>query len=388
MSKNNVINTYTRFDVSFEKGEGTKVYDSKGNEYLDFVSGIAVNCLGHSHPSIVKTLEQQSKELMHISNLYWNSKQLSLAERLTNYSDHDQVFFSNSGTEAVETGLKLARKYGKLKGGNGKVNIIHMENSFHGRTFGALSVTGQEKYQKPFTPLIGGIQTAKFNDIESLKNIVDENTCCIIVEPIQGEGGIIPADKEFLAEARVLCDKYDALLIFDEVQCGIGRTGKLFAYQSYGVVPDVICMAKALGGGFPIGATLVNLRAAEGLGPGDHGCTFGGNPLACAVALTVLNELVDNGIIENVNKKSEYLIQKLQILKNDFDVIKEIRGKGLLLGISLTCNPKTIVKRCFEKGLLLVTAGKDAVRILPPLNVKIEEIDFAVNIIKEALEGK
>ncbi|QEK10942.1 aspartate aminotransferase family protein [Crassaminicella thermophila] len=386
MGKNNIMNTYARFDVIFEKGFGSKVWDIEGKEYIDFVSGVAVNCLGHSHKAITKALSEQSENLIHISNLYWNTNQFKLAKKLVDLSDHDQVFFCNSGTEAVETGLKLARKYGKMKNNN-KNTILYMKNSFHGRTLGALAVTGQEKYQKDFLPLMEGFDSVNFNDIEDLEKKINENTCAVIIEPIQGEGGIIKAEKAFLQKARELCNKFDALLIFDEVQCGIGRVGTLFAYQSFGVIPDVICMAKGLGGGFPIGAVIAKKKAAIAFVPGDHGCTFGGSPLACAVSLAVLEELVDKGIINKVNEKSKYFVDKLEELKCKYDVIESIQGIGLMLGIKVKKEPKNIVNKCFEKGLLLVGAGKDVVRILPPLNVLEEEIDKAVTILEEVLDN-
>lgn len=385
MKKEYIMNTYGRFDVTFTKGIGTKVYDTEGKVYLDFVSGVAVNCLGHSHPAIAKTLADQSQTLMHVSNLYWNDKQLMLAEKLAAHSHHHQVFFSNSGTEAVETALKLARKQGKIKGGKDKNVILYMENSFHGRTLGALAVTGQEKYQKDFMPLMSGLKTVKFNDPVDLAEKMDESVCGVILEPIQGEGGIITVSPVFLQKARELCDQYQALLIFDEVQCGIGRTGKLFAYENFAVQPDVICMAKGLGGGFPIGATLAKKEAAEAFAPGDHGCTFGGNPLACAVALTVLEELLEKGVLENTIQQSKYLVDQLSKLQEKHTVVQVVQGMGLMLGLGLIIQGKQLVQKCFEKGLLLVGAGEKVVRILPPLNVTQEEIDEAVAIIDAAL---
>ena len=385
MSKNNIMNTYGRFDVTFEKGVGTKIYDINGKEYIDFVSGVAVNCLGHSHPAIVKAITEQSGNLIHISNYYWNTKHGLLAEKLIENCDHDKVFLCNSGTEAVEGALKVARKYGKAKGNENKNIILYMDNSFHGRTIGALSVTGQPKYQKEFMPLIGGVKEVKFNDVEDLRKNFDENVCGIIIEPIQGEGGINPANIEFLEEARALCDKYDALLIFDEIQCGMGRLGSLFAYKKFGVIPDVISIAKALGGGFPIGAFITNERASS-LVPGDHGSTFGGNPLGCAVALAVLEELVDNGVVASIEEKSTYIKEKLNVLKNKYGVINEVKGMGLLIGISLKTSPKEFMNSCFNKGLLVVTAGSDVVRLLPPLNVTTHEIDEAMNILEEVMK--
>lgn len=386
MSKENIMNTYGRFDVVLEKGLGAKVYDINGKEYIDFVAGIAVNALGHSHPAIAKTLAEQSQKLMHVSNNYWTSSQLELAETLAKYSDHDQTFFCNSGTEAIEVALKLARKYGKTYGSQEKTEIIYMDNSFHGRTMGALSVTGQPKYQKDFMPLVPDTTPVEFNNTKSLQEAISERTCAIILEPLQGEGGIVEAEIEFLKEARKLCDQFNALLIFDEVQCGVGRLGSLFAYQSYGVIPDVICMAKGLGGGFPIGACLATKKAASAFVPGDHGNTFGGNPLACSVGLTVLDELMNNHVLENVEKSSQYLVEKLNTMKEKYPIIKNIQGKGLLLGIKVEGNPKDIVNKCFEKGLLLVGAGKDVIRVVPPLNVSKEDMDAMLTIFEAALE--
>lgn len=386
MSKENIMNTYARFDVVFEKGYGARLTDIKGKEYVDFVSGIAVNCLGHSHPAIAKALAEQSQKLIHISNLYWTPTQMDLAEKLVQHSDHDKVFFCNSGTEAIELGLKIARKYGKVNGNEDKTEIIYFNDSFHGRTMGALSVTGQKKYQKDYTPLIPNTKSIEFNNIELLREAVSEKTCAIILEPIQGEGGIIKADVEFLKEARKLCDKYDALLIYDEVQCGVGRLGTLFAYQSFNVTPDIICMAKGLGGGFPIGATLINEKAASVVVPGDHGCTFGGNPLACSVGLVVIKELIENGVLEQSIESSKYLLEQLNKLKYKYPLIKNIQGMGLLIGLKIEDNPKALIEKCLEKGLLLVGAGQNVVRVLPPLNVAKEDIDAMLDILEASLK--
>lgn len=385
MSKDSLMNTYSRFDIVFEKGLGSKVYDINGKEYIDFVSGVAVNCLGHSHPAIIKAINDQSNNLMHVSNLYWNTKQLEVAKKLCDYSDHDKVFFCNSGTEAVEAALKLARKYGKQNGEDQKNEIIYMENSFHGRTLGALAVTGQEKYQKDFMPLMEGVKSAKFNDIEDIKNKINENTCAVIVEPIQGEGGIVVAQIDFLKEVKELCKKYDALLIFDEIQCGMGRTGSLFAYEKFDVIPDVICMAKGLGGGFPIGAVVATQKVASAFVPGDHGSTFGGNPLGCSVALAVLEELMDKGVVNEVNEKSKYIINKVLELKNKYNVISKIHGMGLMLGIKLETDKSKVINKCLEKGLLLVGAGEDVVRVVPALNITKEEIDNGLDILDKVL---
>ena len=386
MSKGNIMNTYGRFDVIFEKGKGARLFDDKGKEYIDFVSGVAVNCLGHANDKIVNTIKNQAEKLMHISNYYWNQNAMDLAEKLCENTDHQKVFFCNSGTESIETALKLSRKYGRMVGTDEKSEIIYMDNSFHGRTMGSLSVTGQPKYQKQFKPLIGNVKSVQFNDMEEIKCAINDNTCAVIVEPIQGEGGIICAHKEYLQLLRDLCDKHNALLVFDEVQCGIGRSGKLFAYQKFGVVPDVICMAKALGGGFPIGAVLAKEKAASAFVPGDHGNTFGGNPMGTAIGLCILNELIDGKVIDSVDEKGEYIKSKLVKLQEKYNCIKEIRGMGLLIGMQLSIDIKSVINKCFEKGLLLITAGADVVRILPPLNVEKKDIDDAFEILEEVFK--
>lgn len=384
MSKSNIMHTYGRFDVTFERGLGSRLFDIHGNEYIDFVSGVAVNCLGHCHPVIVNAIKEQSSNLIHISNYYWNTQHDILAGKLCKYSNHSKVFFCNSGTEATEGALKVARKYGKINGTSDKNIIIYMNNSFHGRTMGALSVTGQPKYQSNFAPLVGNAKSVNINNIKELRANFDENVCGVIIEPIQGEGGVNSATKEYLKECRVLCDKYNALLIFDEVQCGIGRLGTLFAYKKFDTVPDVVCIAKALGGGFPIGAFLVNDRAAV-LAPGDHGSTYGGNPLACAVANAVIDELTTGGVVSSVDEKSSYIVHKLNSLKEKYDFIEEIRGCGLLIGIKVLGEVKTFIDKCFEKKLLVVSAGPEVVRLLPPLNVTLEEIDNALKIIESVI---
>jgi len=382
MEENCVMNTYGRYDVTFEKGLGCKIYDTDGHEYMDFVSGVAVNCLGHSHPAIINAITSQSSKLIHSSNYYWNTTHKLLAKKLIDNCDHSKVFFCNSGAESVETALKIARKYGTLKDTEGKNVFIYMDSSFHGRTMGALSVTGQEKYQKDFRPLIEGTREVKFNNVEDLKKNFDEKVCGIIIEPIQGEGGINIASVDFLEEARKLCDKYDALLIFDEVQCGMGRLGSLFAYKKFSIIPDVICIAKALGGGFPIGATITNVKASTALVPGDHGSTFGGNPLGCAVGVAVLTELVDGGVIDKIEDKSIYIRERLLKIKEKYDVIDEIKGLGLLIGISIKTDTKKFCKACFDKKLLVIAAGNNVVRLLPPLNVTKLEIDEALDILE------
>ncbi|MGN1349695.1 MAG: aspartate aminotransferase family protein [Anaerovoracaceae bacterium] len=386
--ENHVMNTYSRYDLTFTEGKGPWLTDIKGEQYLDFVSGIAVNCLGHAAPQIVKTVSEQSAKLMHISNLYWSEPQIELAGRLAEASGLDKVFFGNSGTEANETALKIARKYGKVKGGDTKTKIICMHDSFHGRSMGALSVTGQEKYRKAFRPLLGDVFEAEFNDLASVEALMDDDVCAVILEPIQGESGILPAEQEFLAGVRKLCNQHDALLIFDEVQCGMGRSGKLFAYQTYGVMPDICTTAKALGAGFPIGAVMANERAAQHFVPGDHGCTFGGNPLACACGNTVMKELIDNDLLSHVNEMSAYLFAKLNDLCSRSDKIRLVRGRGLLIGVMMEEGFKSqVISNAIQQHLLLAGAGNEVVRFLPPLNVTKEELDLAVERFEAAVNA-
>ena len=392
-----LLNVYSRYNKIFEKGKGTYIYDNEGNEYLDFVSGISVNCLGHASPVITKTLTEQSQKLVHISNLYYSQPQLDLANKLTDNSEMESVFFTNSGTEAIELALKIARKYGNNlsydENGNkitDKTEIIYMKNSFHGRSTGALAVTGQPKYQKPFEPLMKNVTECNFNDVKDLKAKVSEKTAAIILEPIQGESGLESATSEFMEAIKELSEKYNTLVIFDEIQCGMGRTGKLFAYENFDLVPDIVTIAKSLGGGVPIGACLTKGKANDVLVPGDHGSTYGGNPLVCAVANAVLHELIDNKLIEkNVVEKGQYSVEKLEKLKGKFDFIEEIRGKGLLLGIKFDEKKvlaKDVVLKALENGLLLVGAGNNVVRFFPPFNVINDEINKAVSILEKVFE--
>ncbi|WP_314014734.1 aspartate aminotransferase family protein [Leptotrichia wadei] len=392
-----LLNVYSRYNKIFEKGKGTYIYDNEGNEYLDFVSGISVNCLGHASPVITKALMEQSQKLVHISNLYYSQPQLDLANKLTENSEMESVFFTNSGTEAIELALKIARKYGNNlsydENGNkiaDKTEIIYMKNSFHGRSTGALAVTGQPKYQKPFEPLMKNVTECNFNDVEDLKAKVSEKTAAIILEPIQGESGLESATPEFMEAIKELSEKYNTLVIFDEIQCGMGRTGKLFAYENFDLIPDIVTIAKSLGGGVPIGACLTKGKANDVLVPGDHGSTYGGNPLVCAVANAVLHELIDNKLIEkNVVEKGQYSVEKLKKLKEKFDFIEEIRGKGLLLGIKFDEKKvlaKDVVLKALENGLLLVGAGNNVVRFFPPFNVTNDEIDKAISILEKVFE--
>lgn len=383
-----LLNVYNRYDVTFEKGEGTYIYDNKGNKYLDFVSGISVNCLGHSSPIIVEALTEQSKKLIHISNLYYSEPQLNLAKKLTENSEMEKVFFTNSGTEAVELAIKIARKFGRNISEN-KTEIIYMTDSFHGRSTGSLAITGQNKYKEPFEPLISNITECKFNDSEDLIRKLSDNTAAIILEPVQGESGLEEVTSEFIEKIKELKEKYNILVIFDEIQCGMGRMGTLFAYEQFNLIPDVITIAKSLGGGVPIGACLTKGIANEVLTPGDHGSTYGGNPLVCAVGNAVLKELIDNNLIKNnVVEMGKYAKEKLENLRSKIDFIVEIRGKGLLLGIKLDSSKvlsKDFVAFALEKGLLLVGAGNNVVRYFPPFNVCKAEIDKSIKILEEVV---
>lgn len=384
--KNVIMNTYASFPIVLDRGEGCYVYDTDGKEYLDFVAGIAVNTLGYNNKKLEENILAQFRKLHHCSNLYWTEPTIALAEKLTQNSAFDKVFFCNSGTEAMEAGLKLSRKYGNMKHGEERYEIITMENSFHGRTFGSVTATGQTKYQKGFGPLLPGVSHVKYNSIEDLKNAVTDKTCAIVVEAIQGEGGVCPAEQEFLENIRDICDEKDIVLVFDEVQTGIGRTGKLFAYEMYGVEPDIICMAKGLAGGIPMGAMMAKDRIASAFEPGNHASTFGGNPLACSAALTVLDELLENGLMENVKVQGERLKKGLEALREKYSVVEDVRGMGLMQGIAVKPElVKGIVASAIENGLLLVGAGANVIRFVPPLVVREAEIDKALEIMEKAI---
>lgn len=381
-----LMNTYSRNPIELVKGEGIKVFDNEGKEYLDFVAGIAVNCLGYAHPKIVSTIVSQANKLMHCSNLYWNKNQIDLANILCEKSFGDCVFFCNSGAEANEGALKLSRKYSYLKYGEKRNEFIAAHNSFHGRTYGALTATGQEKYQKYFKPLVGGFKYVNYNDIDDLKNAINDSTCAIILEVIQGEGGINEADQTYLTEVRKLCDEYDILLIFDEVQTGIARTGKLFAYEHYGVEPDIMTLAKGLGGGFPIGAVVAN-KKANVFSPGDHASTFGGNPLACAVGTTVMNIVSEDSFLENVQIQGNYFKSELLRLKEKYHCIEKIKGKGLMIGCELNVDKAyNVVQVALEKGLLINAVSNNILRFVPPLIITKKDISVAVDILDETFQ--
>ena len=380
LHKKFVLPTYAP-GLLFVKGSGTWLWDETGKKYLDFASGIAVCSLGHCHPAITEAIKAQSEKLVHISNLYYNENQPQLAEQLIKKSYAGKVFFANSGAEANEGMIKLARKNGSVSNKN---EIIVMEESFHGRTLATLSATGRSKYREGFAPDMPGFHHVPFNDIKALENAITEKTCAILIEPIQGEGGVYPATSEFLSQARELCDKHNLLLMFDEVQSGMGRTGEYFAWQKYGVEPDVFSLAKALGNGFPIGAFVVKDKYKDVLGVGSHASTFGGTPLASAAALAVIKTIDKENILDNCNKQSKKIITGLNKLKEKYSMIEEIRGSGLMLGAVLNRDASGIRKTAEELGLLVLTAGEKVLRLLPPLNVKDEEIDIALNILDTA----
>ncbi len=381
--KSVVMNTYGRLPMALTRGEGPWVWDAEGKKYLDFLTGLAVNSLGHSHPAIVAAVRDQAELLLHTSNLYWIPNQVALAERLVAHSFADKVFFCNSGAEANEGAIKLARKYAKKHYGDQKFEVVSLENSFHGRTLATLTATGQTKYQEGYDPLPMGFSYVALNDSASLKDKVNENTAAVLIEPIQGEGGVYPADIEFLKVARELCDQYGALLIFDEVQCGIGRSGKLFAYEWSGVTPDVMTLAKALGGGVPIGAMLATDKAAAAFQPGDHASTFGGNPLATAVGCAVLDVILGEDFLDIVQERAAYFKRGLEALAEKYQTGGTIRGQGMILGWPVSKLGPEIVEACRVQGLLINCVGGLTLRFLPPLIVEETEIDQALEILDQ-----
>lgn len=385
IGKNVVMNTYARLPMTLVKGDGVWVWDTDGKQYLDFLTGLAVNSLGHNHPAIVQAVQEQAKLIIHTSNLYWIPNQVALAKRLVENSFADKVFFCNSGAEANEAAFKLARKYAGKKFGAHKYEVVALENSFHGRTLATLTLTGQTKYQEGYEPLPVGCTYAKLNDVESLKAKINKNTAAVFIEPIQGEGGVLPASKEFLQEARSLCDQFGALLVFDEVQCGMGRTGKLFAHEWSGVVPDVMTLAKALGGGVPIGAMLATDEAAKAFQPGDHASTFGGNPLATAAGCAVLDVMLEDGFMEGVQERAEYFRKGLQKLAAKYQSEDSVRGHGFILGWPVSRLGPEIVEACRQSGLLINCVGGKILRFLPPLIVEKPEMDEALEILDKVL---
>jgi len=383
----NIMNTYRRTPIALVKGKGALVEDAQGRQYLDFVARIAVCNLGHAHPKVVKAVRKQAKDLMHVSNLYYTRPQAEVAALLTKNSFADKVFFCNSGAEANEAAIKLARKYAHENLGPEKFELITMKDSFHGRTMATITATGQEKFQFGFTPLLDGFRYVPFNDPQALEAAITSRTCGIMLEPVQGEGGVIIPDEGYLERVREICDRHRLLMIVDEVQTGIGRTGKLFAYEYSGVKPDIMTLAKALGNGFPVGAMLATDEVARAFSPGNHASTFGGNPLAMAAVRATLKTILEDDILENCLETGAYFLEKLQQLKERHDIITDVRGKGLMLACSLSIEGAEIVTGCQEEGLLINCTGGKTLRFVPPLIITRQDVDKAVYILDDVMEG-
>ena len=382
-----LLHTYNRYQIVLDRGEGVYLYDMEGIKYLDFVAGIAVFALGYHNKEYNDALKAQIDKLIHTSNYYYNKPAVNAAKKLKAVSGMDRVFFTNSGAEAVEGAIKAARKYAYLKDGRTDHEIIAMNHSFHGRTMGALSVTGNPKYREPFEPMIGNIRFADLNDIESVKSQITDKTCAVILEPVQGEGGLFPATEEFLKEVRAICEEKDILLIFDEIQCGMGRTGYMYAWQRYGVKPDIMTTAKALGCGVPVGAFLMTEKVAgQSLAAGDHGTTYGGNPLVCAAVEKVLDLFEENHIIDKVRETAPYLEKCLEELKDKYECITERRGIGLMQGLVFDRPVNEIINRALEEGLILINAGPNIIRFVPPLIISKANIDEMIDILDSCIE--
>ncbi len=385
-AEKDLLHTYNRYQVVLDKGDGVYLYDINGKKYLDFVSGIAVFALGYNNKEYNDALKAQIDKVIHTSNYYYNVPAIEAAKKLKKVSGMDRVFFTNSGAEAVEGALKAARKYAFLKDGKNDHEIIAMNHSFHGRTFGALSVTGNPKYREPFEPMIGNIKFADMNDLGSVKALVNDKTCAIILETVQGEGGIYPATKEFLEGIRAICDEKDILLILDEIQCGMGRTGYMYAWQKYGVKPDIMTTAKALGCGVPVGAFMMTEKVGQNsLVAGDHGTTYGGNPLACAAISKVLDLYEKQHILENVNSVAPYLEEKLDELVDKYDFIETRRGSGLMQGLVFNKPVGEYINKALENGLILINAGANIIRFVPSLVISKENVDEMIAILEKVL---
>lgn len=380
-----LIHTYNRYQIVLDKGDGVRLYDTDGKEYLDFGAGIAVFALGYNNKEYNDALKAQIDKLIHTSNYFYNEPAVEAATALTKASGMDRVFFTNSGTEAIEGAVKLAKKYYYVKNGKADAEIIAMQHSFHGRSMGALSVTGNDAYQAPFKPLIGGVRFAEYNNLESVKSLITDRTCGIILEALQGEGGIYPASKEFMQGLRALCDEHDILLVCDEIQCGMGRTGNMFCYQSYDILPDVVCVAKALGNGLPIGAFLCREECAA-LVPGDHGSTYGGNPLVCAAANAVMDQFEELNLTAHVKEVGAYLYEQLEQLTAEFDCIKDHRGIGLMQGIELTIPVGDVIKKAQKEGLIIISASGNVIRFVPPLVIEKKHVDEMIAKLKKCLQ--
>jgi len=380
-----LANTYARFPVVLVRGRGDRLWDSDGKEYLDFAAGIAVDVLGHCHPKVVEAIKAQAEALLHVSNLYHIEPQIRLAQALCEHSFADKVFFCNSGAEANEAAIKLARRYAKVRWGPDRYEIVCMRDSFHGRTMATLTATGQEKHQRGFEPLLPGFKHIPFNDLRAAEQAIDSRTCAVLVEPIQGEGGVRVPDDDYLPALRQLCSDRDVLLMLDEVQTGMGRTGRLFAYEHWGIEPDVMTLAKALGGGLPIGAMLAKEEVASAFVPGSHASTFGGSPFITAAALAALTAIVEERLPQRAAKIGAYFLGRLRELVQRYPYAKEARGKGLILALELAVPAKPIVDRCLQLGLLILTAGDQVLRFVPPLIIGEAEVDEALSILDQAL---
>ncbi|MBB2182643.1 aspartate aminotransferase family protein [Lachnospiraceae bacterium MD1] len=380
-----LMHTYNRYQIVLDRGDGVYVYDTNGKKYLDFGAGIAVFALGYGHKELSNALKSQIDKLIHTSNYFYNVPTIEAAKKLTKASGMDRVFFTNSGTEAIEGAVKLARKYYYKKHGKADSEIISMGRSFHGRSMGALSITGTKKYREAFEPLIGGAVFAEYNDLNSVKALINSKTCAIVMETVQGEGGIYPASKEFIEGIRALCDEHGILLILDEIQCGMGRTGAMFAYQKYGIKPDIITCAKAIGCGIPVGAFAATEEVAAAFEAGDHGTTYGGNPLATAAVSKVFDIFESDNILAHVNEIAPYLEQKLDALVNKYDFILERRGMGLIQGLEFKIPVKEIIEKVLNAGLVLFTAGNNIIRFVPPLIIEKQHVDDMVGILDQCL---
>ncbi|MFR8737340.1 MAG: aspartate aminotransferase family protein [Eubacterium sp.] len=379
------VHTYNRYKIVMDKAKGVYIYDADGKKYLDFASGIGVASLGYGNKKYTDAIKSQIDKIMHTSNLFYNEPAVLAAEKLVKASGLEKAFFTNSGAEAIEGALKMAKRYAYDRDGKSDHEIIAMGHSFHGRTMGALALTGNEHYQKPFGPMISGIKFAEYNDLDSVKALVNDKTCAIILEPVQGEGGIYPADKEFIEGIRKICDEKDILMICDEVQCGMGRTGEMFAFQNYNVKPDIIASAKALGCGVPVGAFVAGKKCCNSLVPGDHGTTYGGNPLVTSAVNAVFNIYEEENILENVKNVGAYLEEKLDELVNENKNIVLRRGKGLMQGLVLKTPVGDTINKAIEKGLLVISAAGNVLRLLPPLIITKENVDEMINILKECI---
>lgn len=380
-----LVHTYNRFNVVIDKAKGVYVYDVNGKKYLDFASGIGVASLGYGNEEYVEALKTQIDKIIHTSNLFYNTPAVEAAEKLVRASGLNKAFFTNSGAEAVEGALKMAKRYAYNRDGHAGHEIIAMKQSFHGRTMGSLAVTGNVNYQKPFGPMIEGVRFAEYNNLDSVKALVNEKTCAIILEPLQGEGGIFPAEKEFMEGVRNICSENDILMICDEIQCGMGRTGKMFAFQNYNIKPDIITCAKALGCGVPVGAFVAGEKCCDVLVPGDHGTTYGGNPLVTAAVSKVFDLYEKNHIPAHVNEISVYLEKQLEKIVHEFDNVAARRGKGLMQGLVLTTPVSETIGRAIDRGLLIISAGGNVLRMLPPLIITREHVDEMIKILRESL---